>query len=305
MSGKPLEEPGWGGSVNASEGVGFPIVMVDAGAALNAAADEKYVHVGWTPADVSRTGGAAKTVRIGRFSTIGATFKTAAAQPAPEARPDTPIASGTRQLNIKVKSDATVVQRRLIELGYLKGKADGAFGKGSRAALAKFRDDAGLGIDGDWDLETQQAAAAGDGMADADRTVWSACVVNCGSRCPIRLQIKDGTVERVLPDNTGDDSLFNRQIRACVRGRNMRQRIYNPDRIKTPLKRRDGTETTRPRSASARQAATTRSASSHNGPGIDDPLMPARSWNSVRTQPGSRPVTVTPVPRSSSCSAVE
>ena len=86
----------------------------------------------------------------------------------------------------------------------------------------------------------QQAAAAGDGMADADRTVWSACVVNCGSRCPIRLQIKDGTVERVLPDNTGDDSLFNRQIRACVRGRNMRQRIYNPDRIKTPLKRRDG-----------------------------------------------------------------
>lgn len=156
VSGKPLEEPGWGGSVNASEGVGFPIVMVNAGAALNAAADEKYVHVGWTPADVSRTGGAAKTVRIGRFSTIGATFKTAAAQPAPEARPDTPIASGTRQLNIKVKSDATVVQRRLIELGYLKGKADGAFGKGSRAALAKFRDDAGLGIDGDWDLETQQ-----------------------------------------------------------------------------------------------------------------------------------------------------
>lgn len=83
--------------------------------------------------------------------------------------------------------------------------------------------------------------AVGDGMPDADRTVWSACVVNCGSRCPLRLQVKDGVVARVLPDNTGDNSLLNRQIRACVRGRNMRQRIYNPDRIKKPLKRRDGT----------------------------------------------------------------
>src|SRR5690554_3123363 len=85
------------------------------------------------------------------------------------------------------------------------------------------------------------AAGAAEGMPDADRTVWSACTVNCGSRCPLRLQVKDGVVERVLPDNTGDNSLLNRQIRACVRGRNMRERIYNPDRLKTPLKRREGT----------------------------------------------------------------
>ncbi|MBO3130089.1 DMSO/selenate family reductase complex A subunit [Dermatophilus congolensis] len=75
------------------------------------------------------------------------------------------------------------------------------------------------------------------GVAVNGRTVWSACVINCGSRCPLRLQVENGTVVRVLPDNTGDDSLLNRQIRACVRGRNMRQRIYNPDRIKKPLKR--------------------------------------------------------------------
>ena len=83
----------------------------------------------------------------------------------------------------------------------------------------------------------QARSEAGDGVADAEATVWSACVVNCGSRCPLRLQVKDGTVVRVLPDNTGDDTLWNRQIRACVRGRNMRERIYNPDRIKKPLKR--------------------------------------------------------------------
>ena len=92
------------------------------------------------------------------------------------------------------------------------------------------------------DAKREPLPIATDGMAGVDKTVWSACVVNCGSRCPLRLQVKDGAIVRVLPDNTGDDSLLNRQIRACVRGRNMRQRIYNPDRIKTPLKRREGTK---------------------------------------------------------------
>lgn len=85
-------------------------------------------------------------------------------------------------------------------------------------------------------------AAAADGLKGADATVWSACIVNCGSRCPLRLQVKDGVVARVLPDNTGDDTLMGRNIRACPRGRNMRQRIYNPDRIKKPLKRVEGSK---------------------------------------------------------------
>lgn len=86
------------------------------------------------------------------------------------------------------------------------------------------------------------AAADAEGIADADRTVWSACTVNCGSRCPLRLQVKDGTVVRVLPDNTGTDELGNQQVRACVRGRSIRQRIYNPDRLKKPMKRKEGTK---------------------------------------------------------------
>lgn len=85
-------------------------------------------------------------------------------------------------------------------------------------------------------------AAKADGMADADKTVWSACTVNCGSRCPLRLQVKDGTVVRVLPDNTGDNELGSQAVRACVRGRSIRHRIYNPDRLKKPLKRVAGTK---------------------------------------------------------------
>ena len=71
--------------------------------------------------------------------------------------------------------------------------------------------------------------------------VWSACTVNCGSRCPLRLEVRDGTIVRVLPDDTGSDELGNQQVRACVRGRSIRHRIYNPDRLKQPMKRKPGT----------------------------------------------------------------
>ena len=36
--------------------------------------------------------------------------------------------------------------------------------------------------------------------------------------------------------------------------------------------------------------------------GMEEPVMPARLWNSVRTQPGSSAVTCTPVPCSSTAS---
>lgn len=87
------------------------------------------------------------------------------------------------------------------------------------------------------------AAHAAETIGDPDaETINSACLVNCGSRCPLRLQVKDGVITRVLEDATGSDELNNQQIRACVRGRTARQRIYNPDRLKTPLRRREGTE---------------------------------------------------------------
>ncbi|WKD58814.1 DMSO/selenate family reductase complex A subunit [Corynebacterium caspium] len=85
------------------------------------------------------------------------------------------------------------------------------------------------------------AASAQKDSAES-KIVWSACTVNCGSRCPLRLEVRDGEIVRVHPDNTGDNTLGHQQIRACVRGRSIRHRIYNPDRLKTPLKRKPGTK---------------------------------------------------------------
>lgn len=82
---------------------------------------------------------------------------------------------------------------------------------------------------------------AGDSSADGE-IFWSACTVNCGSRCPLRLEVHDGVITRVLPDDTGTNELGSQQVRACVRGRSIRHRIYNKDRLKTPLKRKEGTK---------------------------------------------------------------
>ena len=81
-----------------------------------------------------------------------------------------------------------------------------------------------------------QAAELTDNAAAA-KTVWSSCNVNCGSRCPLRLMVANGQVIRVEQDNTGDDKLGSQRIPACLRGRSIRQRIYNADRLKYPMKR--------------------------------------------------------------------
>lgn len=72
---------------------------------------------------------------------------------------------------------------------------------------------------------------------EAEDIVWTSCNVNCGSRCALRAHVKDGVVTRIETDNLGDDSYGNHQVRACLRGRSMRHRIYAPDRIKYPMRR--------------------------------------------------------------------
>ncbi|GEM79447.1 DmsA/YnfE/YnfF family dimethyl sulfoxide reductase [Vibrio superstes] len=71
-----------------------------------------------------------------------------------------------------------------------------------------------------------------------EKVVWSACTVNCGSRCPLRMHVQDGEIKYVETDNTGSDVYGeSTQVRACLRGRSMRRRVYNPDRLKYPMKR--------------------------------------------------------------------
>lgn len=70
-----------------------------------------------------------------------------------------------------------------------------------------------------------------------DKVVWSSCNVNCGSRCPLRVFVKDGKVVRIEPDNVDEETHGTHEIRACLRGRGLRQWVYSEERLLHPLKR--------------------------------------------------------------------
>lgn len=67
---------------------------------------------------------------------------------------------------------------------------------------------------------------------DGIKIVNTGCCHDCGGRCVLKAHIKDGKIVRIESD-TGEAP----QIRACMRGRAYRQRLYSPDRLKYPLKR--------------------------------------------------------------------
>lgn len=63
-------------------------------------------------------------------------------------------------------------------------------------------------------------ARAEESVASDEKVVWSACTVNCGSRCPLRMHVQNGEIKYVETDNTGGDVFGDSpQVRACLRGR--------------------------------------------------------------------------------------
>lgn len=58
------------------------------------------------------------------------------------------------------------------------------------------------------------------------------CSHHCASSCFLKAYVRDGVVTHIESD-TGEPP----QVRACARGRAYRQRLYSPDRLKSPMKR--------------------------------------------------------------------
>ena len=67
------------------------------------------------------------------------------------------------------------------------------------------------------------------------KNVLTTCVY-CGSGCTFYLQVLDGEIVGVLPDKTHPIS----QGRLCIKGWNAGGFVQHPDRLTTPLIRRDG-----------------------------------------------------------------
>lgn len=115
--------------------------------------------------------------------------------------------------------DAPVTRRSFVKWSAAAGGAAVAVGGAARYGLLPI------------------ASASAETTEPETKQVWSACMVNCGSRCPLLLTVTEGEITRVDAEPTGDDEVGTQQIRACVRGRSIRQRIYNADRLKHPMRR--------------------------------------------------------------------
>ncbi len=85
------------------------------------------------------------------------------------------------------------------------------------------------------------ASAVAGAVDDMEVMTYTACLNNCGSRCVLRAFTKKGKVIRIETDSLTPDSdnmpNATSQIRACLRGRSTRQRLYSKERLRYPMKR--------------------------------------------------------------------
>ncbi|WP_210367699.1 DMSO/selenate family reductase complex A subunit [Bacillus sp. REN3] len=81
----------------------------------------------------------------------------------------------------------------------------------------------------------ENASASGKGAKE--RIIPTCGTTNCGGRCLVKAHVKDGAIIRISTDDAKEDTLICPQIRACLRGRSYRKFVYNPDRLKYPMRR--------------------------------------------------------------------
>ena len=92
---------------------------------------------------------------------------------------------------------------------------------GGTAALAS-----GLNVG----LKKIEGAAA----ASEEQTLTVGCYHNCGGRCILGAKVKDGTITRLIPDPTEEDTIEVPKAIPCLRGRAQTRRVYAPNGSNTP-----------------------------------------------------------------------
>jgi len=65
-----------------------------------------------------------------------------------------------------------------------------------------------------------------------EKVTTTTCNSHCGGACILKVHVKNGVITHIETDD-GEEP----QLRACLRGRAYRQRVYAPDRLRYPLKR--------------------------------------------------------------------
>ena len=84
-------------------------------------------------------------------------------------------------------------------------------------------------------LKTVEAAA----QSSNGKWLMAPCWGNCGGRCANYAYVEDGVVLRQKTDDTHEDTPDYPQQRGCARGRSQRDHVFNVDRLKYPMKRKN------------------------------------------------------------------
>ena len=66
----------------------------------------------------------------------------------------------------------------------------------------------------------------------SEKIINTGCCHDCGGRCVLKAHVKNGRIMRFETDTDREP-----QLRACLRGRAYRQRVYSDERLKYPLRR--------------------------------------------------------------------
>lgn len=106
------------------------------------------------------------------------------------------------------------------------------FLKASALAASGLAAATALPWEGNMNGLTKTAKASSD-----TKIVPTSCVHNCGGRCLLYAHVQDGVITRITSDQYEPDDPDLPQVRACLRGRAQRNRVYHPDRLKYPMKR--------------------------------------------------------------------
>ncbi|MHC6180302.1 DMSO/selenate family reductase complex A subunit [Clostridium sp. JNZ X4-2] len=75
-------------------------------------------------------------------------------------------------------------------------------------------------------------------MDEEEKIVPTSGSHNCGGRCIIKAHVKNNRVVRISTEDDIPDTEKMPQLRGCLRCRSYRNRMYNCDRLKYPMKRR-------------------------------------------------------------------
>src|SRR3990170_546874 len=72
----------------------------------------------------------------------------------------------------------------------------------------------------------------GKNIVSGEKVLTTGCVCNCGGSCLLKVHVKEKVIVRIETDDGQEP-----QLRACLRCRAYRQRVYAPLRLKYPMKR--------------------------------------------------------------------